>query len=92
MRSPFFRDLWTFAASDRKAVTVNQLVAPFVQTPVARSNRRDGEARRRLVMATPVSVTRCRGSVATMPQIVIVSFMVRSSRSPGRVSGPGLDL
>ncbi len=58
MRSPFFRDLNTFDARERNAVTVYQLVAPLTQAALARSHRRDGEARRRLVMAMPVSVTR----------------------------------
>ncbi|KAI3473737.1 hypothetical protein Pfo_031621, partial [Paulownia fortunei] len=89
MRSPFFSDLWTFAARDRKAVTVYQFVGPFVHDDVLRSQRREGDARRMLEMAMPVSVTRCRGSVATMPQTVIVSFMTRSSASPGPHLRPG---
>ncbi len=77
-RSPFFRDLWTFAARERNAVTVYQFVAPLVHVEFERSHRRDGDASRMLVMAMPVSVTRWRGSVAMIPQTVMVSFMPRS--------------
>ena len=67
-----------FIAIAPKVLTENQLVGASTQAEVARSYRRCELARRNLVSGSPVPVIEWRGSVATVPVMLMVSGMTIS--------------